>query len=97
MPNVRQRLFLFMKHSPDIHARLTPAMRLLVERMAQAPHPPMHTLTAAEAKAAYALSIGILDVPQPELARVGEPGRGVRQILAMCTMTRLDCALGPAG
>ena len=28
-----------MNHPPDIHARLTRAMRLLVERMAQAPHP----------------------------------------------------------
>ncbi len=59
-----------MKHSPEIHARLTPAMRLLVERMAQAPYPPMHTLSAAEAKAAYAKSIGVLDVPKPALARV---------------------------
>ncbi len=59
-----------MNHSPDIHTRLTPAMRLLVERMAQAPYPPMHTLTAAEAKQAYAASIGVLDVPKPELARV---------------------------
>ena len=29
--------------------------------------------------------------------RVGEPGRGVAQILAMGAMTRLDCALGTAG
>ncbi len=28
---------------------------------------------------------------------VGEPGRGVQQILAMGTLTRLDCALGTAG
>ncbi|MDO5624282.1 MAG: alpha/beta hydrolase [Pseudomonadota bacterium] len=56
--------------SPDITARLTPAMRLLVERMARAPYPPLHTLTPAEAKAAYAKSIGVLDVPKPELARV---------------------------
>ena len=61
-----------MTHSPDIHARLTPAMRLLVERMAQAPYPPMHALTAQQAKAAYAKSIGVLDVPKPELARVEE-------------------------
>lgn len=59
-----------MKHGPQVHARLTPAMRLLVERMAQAPYPPMHTLSAAEAKRAYAASIGVLDVPRPELARV---------------------------
>jgi putative acyl-CoA dehydrogenase len=29
--------------------------------------------------------------------RVGEPGRGVPQILAMGALTRLDCALGTAG
>ena len=61
-----------MNHPPDVHARLTPAMRLLVERMAQAPYPPMHTLTAQQAKAAYAKSIGVLDVPKPDLARVEE-------------------------
>ena len=59
-----------LNHGPDIHARLTPAMRLLVERMARAPYPPMHTLTAAEAKAAHAASIGVLDVPKPQLPRV---------------------------
>ncbi len=59
-----------MNHSSDIHARLTPAMRLLVERMAQAPYPPMHTLTAAQAKALYARTIGVIDVPKPTLARV---------------------------
>lgn len=60
----------FPPHGPEIHSRLTPAMRQLVERMARAPHPPMHTLSAAEAKAAYAKSIGVLDVPKPELPRV---------------------------
>ena len=59
-----------MTTPPDILAQLTPAMRLLVERMAQAPYPPMHTLTAQQAKAAYAKSIGVLDVPKPELPRV---------------------------
>ena len=74
-----------MDHEPEIHARLTPAMRLLVERMAQAPYPPMHTLTAAEAKAAYAASIGVLDVPRPELPRVQDlriPARDGAQLPA---------------
>lgn len=57
-------------HGPEIHARLTPAMRQLVERMARVPHPPLHELSAAEAKAAYAKSIGVLDVPKPALPRV---------------------------
>ncbi len=59
-----------MKHSADTHARLTPAMRLLVERIAKAPHPPMHTLTAQQAKDLHHKSIGVLDVPRPALARV---------------------------
>ena len=59
-----------MNHGPDIHARLTPAMRLLVERMAKAPYPPLHTLSAAEAKAAHAKTHGVLDVPPPALPRV---------------------------
>ena len=59
-----------MSASPEILAQLTPAMRLLVQRMAQAPYPPMHTLTPQQAKLAYAKSVGVLDVPKPELARV---------------------------
>ena len=80
-----------MNHSPDIEARLTPAMRLLVERMARAPHPPMHTLTAQQAKDAYAKSIGVLDVPKPELARVEDitiparDGHGMRARLVAPT------------
>lgn len=38
--------------------------------MARAPYPAMHTLTAAEAKAAYAKAAGVLDVPSPGIARV---------------------------
>lgn len=45
-------------------------MRQLVERMERAPYPPMYTLSATEAKAAYAKSIGVLDVPKADLARV---------------------------
>ncbi|MCP5259650.1 MAG: alpha/beta hydrolase [Burkholderiaceae bacterium] len=45
-------------------------MRLLVERMAKAPYPPLHTLSAAEAKAAHAKTHGVLDVPPPALPRV---------------------------
>ena len=59
-----------MTPTPDIQAQLTPAMRLLVERMAQAPYPPMHTLTPQQARAAYEMGSSVLDVPKPELARV---------------------------
>ena len=82
-----------MNHPPDIHARLTPAMRLLVERMAQAPHPPMHTLSAADAKATYAKSIGVLDVPKPDLPRVEDlhiPARDGFQLRARLVAGDLD-------
>ncbi|MDO5288645.1 MAG: alpha/beta hydrolase [Pseudomonadota bacterium] len=60
-----------MMNTPaDITARLTPAMRQLAERMARAPHPPMHTLTPAQAKAMHERAIGVLDVPKPEMPRV---------------------------
>ena len=59
-----------MNHGPEIHARLTPAMRQLIERMARAPYPPMHTLSAQAAKQAYAQAAGVLDVPKPALPRV---------------------------
>ena len=59
-----------MKHGPEIHARLTPQTRLMVELMARAPYPPMHTQTAAEARAAHAKAAGVLDVPKPVIARV---------------------------
>ena len=49
---------------------LTPAMRGVVERMAAAKQPPLYTLDAAAAKAAYAGFAGVLDVPKAELARV---------------------------
>ena len=55
---------------PDIHAtRLTPQMRGVLERMARAGRPPLHTLSPQEARAAYELGAGILEVPRAELAR----------------------------
>lgn len=85
-----------MNHGPEIHARLTPAMRLLVERMAQAPYPPMHTLTAQQAKQAYASSIGVLDVPKPELARVEDieiPARDGHPLPARLYAPSMDAGL----
>jgi len=42
----------------------------VVERMERAGHPPMHTLTPQQARAAYEKGAGVLEVPKPELARV---------------------------
>jgi len=47
-------------------------MRLLLERMARAPYPPLHTLSAQAARQAYEKSAGVLEVPKPTLARVQE-------------------------
>ncbi len=61
------------------HAPLTPTMRLLLERMARAPYPPLHTLGAQAARLAYEKSADVLEVPRPQLARVQEltvPARG---------------------
>jgi acetyl esterase len=50
-------------------AALTPAMRSVIDRMLRAGHPPMHTLTAQDARAAYAKGCDVLEVPKAQLAR----------------------------
>jgi acetyl esterase len=45
-------------------------MRSVIERMAKAGRPAMHTLSGAEARAAYAAGAGVLEIPKPTLARV---------------------------
>jgi len=49
---------------------LTPKMAGVVDRMARAHQPPFHTLTPAQAKAAYEKGAGVLEVPKPQLERV---------------------------
>jgi len=44
-------------------------MRGVLERMARAGRAPLHTLTPQEARAAYEVGAGILEVPRAELAR----------------------------
>jgi acetyl esterase len=51
-------------------AKLTPAMRSVLERMERAGRPPFHTLAPAQAKAAYEAGAGVLEVARAELARV---------------------------
>jgi acetyl esterase len=53
-----------------MRAMLTPKMHGVVERMARARQPALHTLTPAEAKAAYEKGAGVLEVPRPDLPRV---------------------------
>ncbi|MGP1630342.1 MAG: alpha/beta hydrolase [Giesbergeria sp.] len=45
-------------------------MRGVLERMARARRPPLHTLSPATARTAYEVGAGILEVPRAELARV---------------------------
>ena len=49
---------------------LTPAMRGVLERMARADHPALHTLSPLEARAAYAAGADILELPPQPMARV---------------------------
>ncbi len=56
---------------PEVHAnRLTPQMRGVLDRMARAGRPALHTLSPQEARAAYEVGAGILEVPRAELERV---------------------------
>lgn len=45
-------------------------MRSVLERMARAALPPLHTLTPAQARAAYEAGAGVLEIPKAELPRV---------------------------
>ena len=49
---------------------LTPAMQSVVRRIARAGHPPLHTLSPQQARAAYAAGAEVLEVPRAQLARV---------------------------
>ena len=52
------------------HARLTPQMRSVLERMARAGHAPLHTRTPQDARTAYEAGADVLEVPKAQLARV---------------------------
>lgn len=51
-------------------APVTRAMRSVLDRMARAGHPPLHTLAPGQARAAYEAGAGVLEVPKAVLARV---------------------------
>lgn len=53
-------------------------MRSVLERMARAGHPPLHTLSPAQARTAYEAGAGVLEVPRPALARVEDLAIPVR-------------------
>ena len=59
-----------MSHHRNPRALLTPAMHGVLERMARAGQVPLHALTPAQARAAYEVNAGVLDLPPTKLARV---------------------------
>ena len=52
------------------HTRLTPQMRGVLQGMARAGHPPLHTRTPEDARKAYEAGAGVLEVPKATLPRV---------------------------
>jgi acetyl esterase len=57
-------------HWQEHASRLTPQMRSVIERMAKAGHPPFHSLTPDEARAAYEKGANVLELPRAPLERV---------------------------
>ena len=54
----------------DPRTLLTPAMRGVIDRMQRAGRPALHSLPPEQARAAYALGAGVLDIGLRPLARV---------------------------
>lgn len=52
------------------HTRLTSQMRSVLQGMARAGHPPLHTRTPAQARVAYEAGAGVLELPKAPLPRV---------------------------
>ncbi|WP_051384930.1 alpha/beta hydrolase [Comamonas badia] len=63
-----------MNHAPAVFPDLplAPQMRAVVQGMARAARPPLHTLTPQAARAAYAAGSGVLEITPAKLARVEE-------------------------
>ncbi len=59
-----------MSHPRNPRALLTPAMHHVLERMERARGVPLHALSPAQARQAYEMGAGLLDLPGQKLARV---------------------------
>ena len=67
-----------MSHPNNPRALLTPVMRGVIDRMARAGRPPMHSMTPEQARAFYEVGSGVLDIPPHKMAReetLGVPTR----------------------
>ena len=65
-------------HFKSPESLLTPPMRDVLSRMVRANRPPLHTLTPAQARAAYEAGSGVLELAKPVLAWVRDFGIPVR-------------------
>ncbi len=78
------------------HTRLTPQMRGVLQGMARAGHPPLHTRTPEEARKAYEAGAGVLEVPKAPLPRVEDfhiPARdGYRMPARLYAPVEAGCA-----
>ena len=59
-----------MSHHRNPKSLLTPSMHSVLDRMARAGHPPLHALSADQARAAYMAGAGVLELPTRALPRV---------------------------
>ena len=59
-----------MSHRRNPRALLTPAMHSVLDRMTRANQVPLHALTPNQARLAYEVGAGFLEVPSPALQRV---------------------------
>ncbi len=54
----------------ELHKKLTPGMRQVIQGLEKAKRPPMHSLSPEQARQAYAAGAQVLEVPVRELPRV---------------------------
>lgn len=59
-----------MSHHRNPRALLTPAMHSVLERMGRAGQVPLHALTPQQARLAYEVGVGFMEIPSPKLHRV---------------------------
>lgn len=59
-----------MSHHRNPRALLTPTMHSVLDRMARAAQVPLHALTPVQAKTAYEVGAGMLEIPSPKLNRI---------------------------
>src|SRR5674476_634148 len=59
-----------MSHHRNPRALLTPAMHSVLDRISRSPQVPLHALTPEQARFAYEVGAGVLEIPSPKLQRV---------------------------